>query len=351
MALAYIDGFDHYNIADIDKKWTSVGTTGGATLLMDTGRVSGQSHKQVCNGVSKPLVKSFNTAATQGCLGFAVKLSAYTHHTSGQEPPSRAIASILSGGLHLFLLTLNADGSMNVTSRGGIYGYIFGGWVWGTFGAIPLNTWSYIEWIWSLNTGGNNGTMSVRVNGVEVWALTGMDYGTTFNAIGVLGGPDSVYDFAGSAWVDDVYVSTGDNNYLGDVYVQLRLVEDNGTVNDGTASTGDNHSCVDEVLADTSDYVTMDDVDQIEEYVVEDAAVGDYILGVQVTALMRKTEVGAAIIVGEVRHDGANHDHPSPIGITEDFRFHTFPYGLDPDGDAWTEANFNAAEFGIKKTW
>jgi len=107
---------------------------------------------------------------------------------------------------------------------------------------------------------------------------------------------------------------------------------------------------VDETLADTADYVTVDAVNKIELYQVADLAAGTAIKGVQVTALAKRTTEGSSQITAETRQSGANYAHPTPQGVTTDYAFRPFIYEKDALGATWTDTAFNAMEFGVKKT-
>jgi hypothetical protein len=197
--------------------------------------------------------------------------------------------------------------------------------------------------------------MSLRQDGVTIGSVTDVGVTGTFNSVQLLGAYPYAggYRFNGTLWVDDVYTlagTTGRTTPYGDVGVMVRLVEDNGTTNQGTPSVGDQHACVDELLADTADYVTLEDVDVVETYQIEDIAADVDIKALQVTALVKKAVDGAALVAAEIRHDGAEHTHDTSQGISTNYRFQTFPYETDPDADAWTPTTFNAAEFGVKKT-
>jgi len=220
-----------------------------------------------------------------------------------------------------------------------------------TCGSISLNTWHYIEWQWNFTTH----TMLLHQDGVTIGSITDASVAGTFNAVELLGAAPygTGYHFNGTLWVDDVYAlagTTGQIALYGDVGIKVRLVEDNGTTNQGVANAGDQHSCVDESLADVADYVTLDDVNEIETYQVEDMPGDSEIKGIQVTALAKKTVDGAALVASEIRHSGAEYTHPTSQGLNTNFRFQMFPHENDPSDTPWTPTTFNAAEFGVKKT-
>ncbi|MCR6497358.1 hypothetical protein LJB71_14820 [Thermomonas sp. S9] len=70
--------------------------------------------------------------------------------------------------------------------------------------------------------------------------------------------------------------------------------------------------------------------------------------GVQVTMLARKTDAGAGAVKGLV--DSAGQTAVSTdVVLQEQLAWHTALFERDPNGDVpWTEAAFNAAEFGVE---
>src|SRR5512137_1212171 len=110
MALVFVDGFDHYNIADLLKKWSAQGPGSNSSLSMDTGRISGQSLK-ITNAASNSHCISpaytFPAIGTTGGIGFAFKTSFYS--SAGSQ--ARVITSLYDGLYEYaqLFLTLNGD--------------------------------------------------------------------------------------------------------------------------------------------------------------------------------------------------------------------------------------------------
>jgi len=348
MALVYIDGCDHYNIADIGKKCTYTAPA-YSTASMDTGRLgSGQSYKAVGTAAAASntgtLSHVFPTGGlTDGGMGFAIKLSSI--------PPDgyfyNEIAGVYNAATGTQLtLRLAADGTLAVYRGGG------GGTELGSGGSLVGNAWNYVEWKWHL-AGTTNGTATIQINGIVTATITGVNTlagGTGFTSAWVGGGQ---YLYTRTVWFDDIYMfdsTAGVTDLLGDITVTTKLVTANGTTNNGTASAGANFECVDEALADTADYVTIADVNDIELYATEDVGTGTVIHAVQVTAFAQRTEDGSAALAAEIRQGGANYAHPTPQAVTVNYTFKPFIYENDALDDPWTDTVFNAVEFGVIKT-
>lgn len=368
MALVFVDGFDHYNIADILKKWSTFGPGVNSTASMDTGRISGQSLKLVTTSGSpshlRVLGKAFSSLNTTGGIGFAFKTTAYpTPYGTQQQPTGARCLAILYDGTynhpHL-VLVLNIDGTLSVirtNTNSSVQPWVPAFTSLGSGGSVPLSTWVYIEWKWYLHD--SSGTSTVRINGVTVITVTATDTIDNGSMGGVgctsilLGGahPSMGADISdwqigganiiGTVWLDDIYMfdgNTGVTDFLGDITVNTKLVTANGTTNNGTPSAGSNYQCVDEALADSADYVTLDAVNEIDTYQIADVPAGTVIKGVQVTALAKRTQDGTVRIAAETRQSGANYVHPTEQGVTTDYAFRPFIYEKDALGAAWTDA-------------
>ena len=375
MALVFVDGFDHYNIADVTRKWSAQVTSASNPVpSMDTGRLgSGQSYKTISVNSSygvNVLTQPYPSALTTGGCGFAFKVNAYATFSTPSGVLKNGFLTVWDGGGNIphLVLMYNSDGSLSVKRPNGSATLYYSpplNIV--TGGNIPLNTWTYIEFKWTLHA--TAGTVAVSLNGVPTLSASevrtfnqlqtgsGSASGLCFLGMSGIEGPYTGGGYHGpigtALWLDDVYMfdnNTGVTNFLGDVTVNTKLVTDNGTTNNGVASTGDQHSCVDETLADTADYVTVDAVNKIELYQVADLAAGTAIKGVQVTALAKRTTEGSSKITAETRQSGANYAHPTPQGVTTDYAFRPFIYEKDALGATWTDTAFNAMEFGVKKT-
>jgi hypothetical protein len=156
--------------------------------------------------------------------------------------------------------------------------------------------------------------------------------------------------------VDDVYLANGQgpapyNGRIGDVRIESLVPSGNGSSSQFAGSDGnsvDNYALVDELPAVTTDYVTgvawQKDLYQYSNLSVPAGVVH----AVQLHHVGNKLDAGAAELVpvhklGATEHD----DSPMGLGLTP-------VYGqgairtVDPDGNPWTVASVNAAEFGYK---
>jgi len=360
MALLFLDSFDHYATADLSQKWTSISSSGSGTVAIGSaaGR-RGSNSLRFGNAAStdsetffvQKVVAAGDATAIAGC---AVLVPNNTVGTLGM-----ALAQFKDGATVQVTLRLVNDGRLAVV-RGPNTG---GSTVLGTStAAIAFGAFAYIEWKVLIHP--SAGTVDVRVNGVSVLSLTGQN---TRNSAAsqwsslVLGvadsGPTTTTFTATSIDYDDLYVLDGTgaapwNTFLGDVRVDVRLPTGAGATTGFTPSTGANWQNVDDATPNgDTDYNSASSSGLTDTFVVQDAPVtGAAILGVQQCLNMKKTDASTCTVAPVIRHVGVDNVGTSlAVGTT-------YAYGLavaqtNPGtGAQWTEAGFNAAEFGYKRT-
>ena len=232
----------------------------------------------------------------------------------------------------------------------------------GTF-ALAANTWYYVEFKWTLDN--TSGATEVRVNGVT-------DPGCTLSGVDTLySGTDTSWNAVligcqfntASWWCDDIYISdlSGgvNDDFLGDVTVQGRLPDGNGTNSDFTGSDGDstnNYLLVDEQTVDYPDddgtYVQSSTIGHYDTYTYPALSTTATVLAVQVGACAKKTDSGArtykcvAKLSGGAETDGSTTHAPSEG---------SYSYGLEvwnekPGGGSWSVSDVDNAEFGVTVT-
>jgi len=358
MALLFIDSFDHYVTADLTEKWSASAVTGGGAIAIGagTGRRASQGLQANCGGGSTNptyyVQKVLPAADATFVVGMAVRVPTGLIGTAGL-----ALAGVRDGGTTQISLRLNNDFTLTVL-RG-----IHNGTVLGTTTAtMTAATFGYLELKVLIHP--SAGTVDLRLNGVSVLSLTaqntrasaasqwtsvilGMFDAVTFSALG----SSKIADY------DDLYVLDGTgaapwNTFLGDCRVDALSPTAAGATTGWTPSTGANWSCVDETAPnDDTDYTSATTIGLTDTFVVQDIPVaGSVIYGVQHNLSVKKMDAGAALIAPVVRHGGADFVGADIAPGT------TYAYGLQVaqvnpgTSAAWTEAGFNAAEFGYKKT-
>ena len=354
MALIFIDSFDHYATADLSRKWTSVI---GAPTVGAYGRngTSGLRCNPASSGAGDGAFIGFDAAAS-GLIGFAIYASL------AESLPFLAAFDGGNNGTQ-FGLRLATDGSITAYRCSSSYG---GGayplddtsaTVLGTSagGVIQEDVWHYLECQATIHD--TTGAIEVRVDGVAVLTLANVDNKRTATAqltswyLGSRKGASANrIDF------DDVYVAdtTGgvNDDFLGDVRVDAHLPNGAGSTTAWTASAGNNYACVDEAAPnDDTDYVSTDTINNVDTYAFPNLAnAGGAIQGLQVLACCLKEDAGACSLAPVVRPVATDRvGTTAAIGTT--YAYHVREcYDVSPEtGIAWTEDEFNASEFGVKK--
>jgi len=360
MALLFMDSFDHYLTADILTKWTASGINNAGSSAISIAAVGRHSS----NGVRLGLVnmssggliyinKTVTTSDPTCILGFA-----YGHGYSGANVISGwAIAGIRESAGHQISLCISPSNTLSV-KRGDHQGTLLGS----TSVALPFGVFTYVELKVLIHP--SAGTVEVRFNGTTVLSLTGQNTRSTANATWntiVLGTQPSntvntVASSNGNMDYDDLYIcdSTGAapwNNFLGDCRVDPRYPTGAGATTGWTPSAGSNFQNVDDATpnADT-DYNQATGV-ATDTFVVQDVPVtGAILYGVQHCMITKKSDAGAATIAPVVRHSGVDNVGADLYPGTS-YVFGTVAQQVNPGTSAqWTEAGFNAAEFGYKRT-
>jgi len=362
MSLLFIDSFDHYVTADVAEKWTTISSSGGGVVptINATGgrRGSGSFRLSVQLGSGNTAQASvtkniFGATDATAVVGLAVAISnAATIGGTGIQ-----LVSIRDTGTAQITLRLNSNLTLSVL-RGAHNGTVLG------TTTATLSGYGYLELKALIHA--SAGTVDLRLNGVSVLSLSAQNTrntaNTSWNAIAV-----GQIDFAGGTWstsaaatvdFDDLYLLDGAgaapwNTFLGDVRVDARYPTAEGANSAWTPLSGtDNALMVDETAPDdNTTYNSTGTVGAVDTHVVQDAPVaGATIYGVQHCLAMAKSDAGVCQIAPVIRHGSTDYVGAAIAPAT------TYAYGLqiaqvNPGTSAqWTEANFNAAEFGYKRT-
>jgi hypothetical protein len=360
MALLFMDSFDHYATADLQAKWTAnVLGSQFVNSILASGRRGSGCFRIAPNGVQSSstityLNKTLAPVDPTTCIiGVAFAISSATVPGTLGLP----VATVRDGSTTQLTLRLNNNLTLSVL-RGSPSGTLLGT----TASAISAGSFAYLEWKVVIHP--TAGTVDLRINGVSALSLTTQNTRNTANNSWnniTLGPPDSVGSIwgtiAGTVDWDDLYVLDGSgsaplNGFLGDVRVDARYPTAAGATTAWTPSTGANWAAVDDAApnADT-DYTASSTVGQTDTFTTQDApVVGATIYGVQHCLNLKKMDAGVCAVAPVVRHSGVDYPGADLVPST------AYVYGLQiaavnpGTGVAWTEAGFNAAEFGYKKT-
>lgn len=346
MTLRFFDGFKHYAVADIGKKWTSVsgtftmpgsGPTGGG-LLHSAGDGSGVLSK---------------TLDAQGTWFVGVRWKG-TFSSS-----TRCIFTLRDSGSDQFSIIINTDGT--VSARRGAYNATE---ITKSTLTVLGQTWVYIETKVVLSTSGNsNGSLQVKVNGVDYISdgagspLGSLDTTATANATAnaVILMPGANNSAAPCDWTD-IYIADGNSSqtFLGDCKVETLYPTGNGNSSGWMGSDSnqtDNYALVNDTTADVSaeDYVYTSTVGSVDTYSFGDmSTTSGVVYGVQHNLMSRKDDAGARSIGAVVRHSSTDYV-ATTVGLGDTYADAVTLQTQNPGTSAsWTISNINSAEFGVK---
>jgi len=342
MALLWLDSFDHYATADIGEKYT---VTGSPSISATSRRGSAM----YLPGGYFVKTRSLSPVSTTVIVGGAFRFAGYP------SPFNSEFIQIMSGATAQCNLALTTAGIL-FAARGGT------GLGTATMAAFPLNTYVFIEFKVVIHP--SAGSVVIRLDELEVLNISGVNTAATGTAAW-----DSV--MLGGAWVntlcDDLYTVDSSglapcNDLLGDCRVDARYPTAEGASSAWTPLSGsDNALMVDDPGPplytsgvgpdDDTTYNSTLTLAATDTHVVQDAPVPAAALyGVQLCISMKKSDAGTCSVAPVVRHSGT--DYPgTAVNPGTAYAYVMTPYGLNPGtGAAWTEAGFNAAEFGYKRT-
>lgn len=337
MALLWIEGFEQYAVAtDVQRA-----VPGGDATFPDiaTGRddrgnaldldISGANYKM-------PITTGVNSTFT---VGFAFRFNS----TSQQD-----IVGIIQGDAYSCYLQKSSGGEITL-ERG------FTEVDTSTGLGLQVDTWYYIEWeIFVHNT---LGTYEVKVDGVSVMSGTNTD--TNNNSTSRPAIPTGMYligtSSASEHLYDDVYLidDTGltNNSFLGDCYVETLFPNGDGTTNDFTPLSGlTNYEMVDDggTPDNGTTYVSSSTVNHIDLYTFEDLVEEvTSIYGVKAGAMNAVAQPGPRQVRLLTRTGGTNYEGDAyPCSASYSHSWHLWENNPNTAA-AWTESNFNSAEFGF----
>ena len=219
---------------------------------------------------------------------------------------------------------------------------------------IPPNSWLYVELHATIADAG--GIAQVRINGESINEI---DYtgdtrnggtGTDIDAIAV--GTLSAADFFADLYVADTTGSVS-NSWLGDVAVSVLVPTgagvSSGLTNSSATAASNNWSFVDEIPANSSDYVGSATTGAKDTYAISAMPAGAIaVKGIAVSATMAKSDASFKESRVVVRSGGADFDGPL-VTLTTSYADATVVHTVDPaTSAAWTLGGVAALQAGMK---
>lgn len=339
MACRFLDGFDYYSTSDLSRKYNDVGDV----VAIVSSPIRHGLGALRCASAIEYVTKTIDDQATW-IIGFGFRIDVISL--------DNIVFQILDAGTVQVDLRVNGDGTLELLRNSSS---VTGG---NSTLTINVNTWYYIEVKVTIANSIGANTCQVRVNGVEyINVTTGQDMQNTANATA------NGFKFRNNrgsvnVYFDDLYIfdslTANNNDFAGDSAVDTHLANGNGTTSDFSGSDGNsvnNFELVDE--PDTDDDVTYvesatpGDIDlfDFEDFSLTPQAID----AVQINMVARKDNVGGRTIRSITRPVAANFNGDTKSLSSGSYSNEIQIYDLNPATSlAWTEATFNATEFGIE---
>jgi len=343
MALLFIDSFDHYQAAEITKKYTS----GGALITAGAGRCGTAALEFNGGGyVQRGMLFGSNTVI----CGFAWK-----QDSSLSLGGSSLIALMSNEGTHC-AISKQADGSIRFTSPADPVPVS----VSSAPGLLHMDTWYYIELKVLLHD--SAGTAEVRINNVTVLTYSGQTNGEYPTGISYapIPLPPEMFHANGESnnhtWIDDLYILDGSgpapwNTFLGDCRVEYLKPRANGALQEWPTVVGAAHwfAVNDNATPDEDgSYVEANAANLTDTYRYDPTGLptGQPVYGAQLSLYAEKTETGPRVIA-PVMNTVVGPPNYGPSYLS--YQYYTVPYATNPaTGLAWTVATINAIDAGVK---
>jgi hypothetical protein len=359
MALLFFDSFDHYNYAQLTSKWMYAGGTSSdfSDIVAGLGRrgtygLKMRTHRGTLIGIGHVLEKQFVTSGNTFIAGFAFKCvtALGLNPSSTSEGSACVISAVQNIGVSHVWFRINGDGTITALCGSTALGT--------TITAVTQGVYAYIE-TKVVIAAAAAGSVVIRINGSVALNLTGVT--TQVGATAVWTGFYSRQRLSAGTqqeWnYDDFYLSDGSgaapwNDLLGDCRVEVGMPTAEGAVSDWAPLSGTNNAdMVKEIPADNdTSYVSSLTPGHTDTYDVPDSPVaGSDPSAVQVSLFTRKEEAGLCNLAAVARIGSTNY--PVPVinpGGTYSYRMALFQTN-PATGLAWTEAEYNAAQFGFTR--
>ena len=350
MALLFIDGFDHYDpqtLDDFGQPWLARGKA--AYLSPQAERVQGRRPSSFAlrmpEGSGGGYVKNLDSTKTSLIIGASIRVVPYENTYT--EPLLLGVRDANAQVAHL--VKVGEDGRLKLYR----WQYGYEQLITTSVTTAPARGWHYIEL--QVTQGISNGVLSVRINGVLAIQMTAQNT--------IQGGGQLLTAFLGAIPgqscpltldVDDFYIldasGTINNTFLGDVRVDALKAQADGSLNQWTVTPSGTAAWEAVSDEDETTNITAPSAGLRQSFDVAPLPVmaTPAVFGVQLTMLARKTDAGLGKVKALVVSGAQTAVSPEVI-LQEQQAWQCALFERNPNGNVqWTEAAFNAAEFGVE---
>jgi hypothetical protein len=319
--ILFIDGFDYNTLAS--NRWNiNAPARSTGTVRTGTHSATGGPTRDIGQNLATVIVgAAFNKPSSGGLIRL-------------YDGATEQLTVQVTAGLAIEVRRGNSAGTILGTSAAAIF---------------PLNAWNYIEV--KANIHNSTGSIVVRLNGVIVLTITGVDSQNTANAFA------NRYSLDGTSFIDDHYLAdtTGpapNNDFLGDIRVEAIYSNAAGDDTDYTPSAGSNFQNVDDAGTadgDTTYNSSTTPGDQDLFNLQSPTTASGIVCCVQPHIIARKTDSGAREIATVIKSGATEDVGPTHTLSTSYVQYDGEIYALNPDtGNAFTIAEVAALQAGYR---
>jgi hypothetical protein len=323
MAVLFFDGFDFNNLSSI--RWNiNAPARNTGTVRTGTHSATGGPTRDIGSNLATVIVgAAFNKPSVGGLI------------------------RVNDGATEQLTIQVTAANAIEVR-RGGAAGTILGT---SANGIFPLNAWNYVEVKATINN--STGSIVVRLNGVTVLTITGVDSQNTANAF------VNRYSLDGTSFIDDHYLadttgSAPNNDFLGDIRVDVIYPNAAGDETDYTPLSGSNFQMVDDPGTpdgDTTYNESTTATDRDLFNLQSPATPSGIVYAVQTYIVARKTDAGAREVSTVVKSGSTVDVGPTNTLSTSYVQYDGDIHQLNPDtAAAWTMSEVQALQAGYETT-
>lgn len=333
MSLLFLDGFDHYNPQQLNGFLPGAGW-GKATYLSPLAqqvagrRPTSKALRLANDGALNTMyyAKALSSPQTSLIIGMAFRLN--------QALEDLPLLTLITTTGQQFKLSLDSFGILSLQNAAGTV-------LSSSTRAFAFNSWHFIE----LAATASNSFVA-RVNGQQVFSTTA-SFGT-FAALrlGKNAASNSVLD------IDDLYVCNAlgavNNTFLGNVRIDT-LYPNSDVATGWTSPVANHYSVINKPVPDLNTTLSAEAINLQDTYNFDDlpAIIAPAILGLQLNSLVASSD-GSSATVKQLVQVGATTQLLNVHYLSSDFSYISNVLELNPvTNAAFTEANFNAAKFGL----
>lgn len=352
MAVIWMDGFDHYGAtatgrtAMLDGVYAELSNT--MYPVTTNPRTGAHSLSFPGQGVARRVLGAARATVGTGYAYYSTSLP-----TQDQNGTSGTVLMSFRNAGNAANITIGMTTTGQITVRQGsaagtlIHTTATPVIVAGAYQHIEMKLYSHVS----------AGTLEIRVNGVTVVSLTGINSNSATGEVAQLAFTGGVSGHAAGVLIDDWFAwddaGTENNDFLGDRRVRT-LFPNGNTASAGWTAVGaaSGYLCIDEAAPnDETDYLeAAGGTTPTSEFDFEDLPAVGAVSAVQTYVRMRKTNAGTANAQVSLV-SGASVDAGTDRPITEAYTYYMDVSELDPaTGVPWTQSAVNSAKLRIART-